>query len=312
MKKDIQQLFNEFIWECEFVKRLRPDTLQSYRQAFSTFAKLTPGVSLESLTPNMITTFFKTLQERKRIVGRGTVKIGVKTSTVGAYWRKLTCFFQWLELRNYISVNPFKVLTYPTPAYEDAKYLKKREIEKIITAIHASQGNSILVFKRNLVLFYLLLYCGLRKEEVMLLQIPDIDFERRLLTIRKESSKSGKTRQLPLHSTTLMHLKDYLKQRNEYTTPYLIVSKGTDDKLSYAGLKHLVDSIRKRSGVQFHLHQFRHTFAVNFLKTTNNIGHLRQLMGHKDIRMTMVYLRCINVDEIRGEIELMNIDNFLK
>jgi integrase len=73
----------------------------------------------------------------------------------------------------------------------------------------------------------------------------------------------------------------------------------------------LVKSVSKRAGVKFHLHQFRHTFAVNFLKSTNNIAHLMQLLGHKDIRMTMTYLRCLPTEGMRGGIESLTIEDFV-
>ncbi len=307
MRKSLQQLFQEFMYECEFARKSRPETLRGYRQTFEIFIKLLPDVSLEFLTPSTITHFFKILQERKRIVGKGIVKTGVKKSTVATYWSKLNNFFEWLRMKKYISVNPFSEMEYPTPVYEDRKFLRKEDVEKIITAIHNHSG-SLFLLKRNLVLFYILLFCGLRREELLLLQLRDIDIERRILTVRAETSKIPRTRYVPLHSQVILYLKDYLRERKHLTTPYLIVSSMRDDGLSYDGLKHLVCKLNRLSEVRFHLHQFRHTFAVNFLKGSNNIAKLKQLMGHKDIRMTIVYLRCLPTSEMRADIECMSID----
>lgn len=311
MKKDFQQLFDEFIYECEFVRKIRPETLRGYTQAYKTFVKLLPVVSLSQINASSITSFFKILQERKRIVGKGTIKTGIKKSTVASYWSKLNVYFVWLVTKGYIKENPFRGLKYPSPSYDDKKYLHKDEIEKILTAIHLNTNGNILLFKRNLVLFHLLLFSGLRKEEVMLLQIRDIDLERKMITVRAETSKSGKSRQLPLHTETLMHLKDYLLERKKYTTPNVIVSNKADSKLTYDGLKHLINKIRTASGVPFYLHQFRHTFAMNFLRSTNNIFKLKTLLGHKDIRVTTIYLRCMPPEEMRGDIETLNIENFI-
>jgi integrase/recombinase XerD len=310
MKKNLTELFQEFIWESEFVKKSRPATLQGYAQSFDTFLKLAPGASLETINPHFLMQFFKTLQERKRIVGRGGVRVGVKKSTIATYWNRLGAFFHWLRLKGYLKHNPFSTLTYPTPSYEDKKYLNKEDVERILNALYRNPGNPLLM-KRDLVMMHLLLFCGLRKEELMHLQLRDIDFERRMLTVRAETSKSGRTRQVPLHSSVLLHLRDYLKERIKYMTPYLIISAGRDDKLSYEGVKHLVNKWREKSGVRFHLHQFRHTFAVNFLKSSNNIVKLKQLLGHKDIRMTMIYLRCLPVDQMREDVEGMSIGQFI-
>lgn len=311
MKKNLQQLFDEFIYECEFVKRVRPATLHGYKYTFVTFTRLMPGLSLELITSDTMTQFFRLLQERKRIVGKGKIKTGIKNSTAASYWCKLNAFFSWLSLKGFISENPFKDMSYPKPSYEDKQYLKKEEIERILTAIHITHSKNMLLFKRNLIVFYLLLYCGLRKEELLLLQIRDIDFVRKTVTIRGETSKSGRTRHIPLHSSTMMHLQDYLKERKVFKTQYLIVSSRRDDRFSDDGLKHLVAKIKQISGIPFHLHQFRHTFAVNFLKATNNIFKLKLLLGHQDIKVTMLYLRCLPSDELRGDIEMLSIDTFI-
>lgn len=311
MRKDLHQLFNEFLYESEFVRKVRPETLRGYSHTFRLLIKIIPTVSLENLNTTTIAQFFKTLQERKRIVGRGILKIGIKKSTVATYWKKLNSFFKWLKAKQCIMENPFTDLSCPSPSYEDKKFLKKEDVEKIITAIHTHHDNNILILKRNLALFYLLLFCGLRREELMLLQIRDMDFERKLLTVRGDTSKSGRTRDIPLHSSTIMYLKDYILARKHYTTPYLIVSSTRDERFTLDGLRHLVTKIRNCSGVKFHLHQFRHTFAVNFLKTNNNIAKLKQLLGHKSIMMTMAYLRCLPTDELRGDIENMSIDNLI-
>ena len=114
-----------------------------------------------------------------------------------------------------------------------------------------------------------------------------------------------------MHSLLIRHLVDYLKDRREYKTPFLIVSKNRDDRLSNEGLKHIVIKLSTASGIKFHVHQFRHTFAVNFLKSSSNIAKLQQLLGHRDPSMTLQYVRCLPPHEMRQDIEIMRIDNFV-
>lgn len=310
MKKKLEQLFQEFLYESEFVRKVRPETLRGYSQTMKTFLKLMPCTSVNEITTPTITSFFKILEERKRVVGKGIIKSGIKKSTAATYWTKLNAFFSWLNMRGLIKENPFTALKFPTPSYEDKKYLKREDVEKILAAIHMHHNGNILLFKRNLVLFHLLLFCGLRKEELMHLQVQDIDIERKMLLVRGTNSKSGKSREIPLHYTTIMLLKDYFKERKAYKTSYLIVSQNRDAKLTYLGLRHLIDKVRRTSGISFHLHQFRHTFAVNFLRETNNIYKLQTLLGHNNIQVTTIYLRCMPVEEMRRDIDSLNIDKF--
>lgn len=311
MKKSISQLFEEFIFECEYARKLRPETLKGYRDEFRLLMSLKPNISIETITGREIADYFQILQNRKRIVGKGVVKTGVKKSTVANHWSRLNSFLRWLKRRNYISDNPLDGIKFPRPVYEDKKFLKREEIEKILTGILSNSSTSSLLLKRNLTIFYLLLFCGLRREELLLLQVRDIDLNRKIITIRAETSKIPRTRHLPIHSQLAYHLKEYLLERKRYTTPILIVSSTSDRGMSFAALKHWVQTLRNQIGIHFHLHRFRHTFAVNFLKHSNNIAKLKQLMGHSDIRMTIQYLRCLPTKEMRGDIESMNIDNLI-
>jgi site-specific recombinase XerD len=311
MKKTLEQMFEEFLFEAEFVKKTKPETLRGYKNTFTLFSRLCPNTKIENLNSHLVVTFFKTLQERKRSIGKGIIRTGIKKSTAATYWSKLNSFFTWLSEKGYLQSNPFETLAYPTPSYDDKKFLKKEEVEKIITAVYSHTSNNLLLLKRNLVIIYLLLFCGLRREELLSLQVRDIDLERKLLNVRGESSKSGRHRQVPLHSTVLLFLKDYLNTRKHYTTPYLIVSSESDKGLSRDGLRHLVLRLRRQSGVAFHLHQFRHTFAVNFLHTSNNLAKLQQLLGHRSIAMTLLYVRCLPVQTMREDIETMHLDTFI-
>lgn len=292
MKKSIQHALDEYMYDCEFVQKLQPETLRGHRQVFATLIKLQPDISLDTLSSHQLIEFFKILQERKRIVGKGKVVTTVKKSTVATYWSKFNTFFEWLKRKNYIEQNPLDLLTRPTPLYEDRQYLRKEEIERLLTSILLHSANNFLL-KRNLTTFYLFLLCGLRREELMQLQVRDIDLDKKMLTVRAETSKVKRTRYIPIHSQLAMSLADYLAARKQYTCQHLIVSSTADSRLTNDGLKHFISTISQASGVQFHVHQFRHTFAVNFLKTSNNIAKLQQLLGHKQVAMTLLYVRCL-------------------
>ena len=310
MRKELLQYFQEFIHEKKYVQKIYPNTILGYEHVVALLFKLVPDLTIETISTSKLVEFFRRLETRSRVVGKGVIKSGVKKSTVATYWTKLNTFFSWLEMKKIIGTNPLTGIPYPSPSYDNRKYLQKHDIEKIITAIHTGK-HTLFTFKRNLALLYLFIFCGLRKEEALNVYVQDIDFERNVLTVRGATSKSKLSRKIPLNSIVINHLKDYLSARRKYTTPYLIVSTARDGKLSPDGLKHLIQSLRVRSKVNFHVHQLRHTFAVNFLKASNNIVKLKMLLGHKNISMTLTYLRCMPVDEMREDVELLSIETFL-
>jgi len=295
------------MYECEFVQRLKPNTLQDYRQAFSVLMRLQPSTSIESMTPSTIALFFNQLQERNRKIGKGQIVTGIKKSTILTYWNKLNGFFAWMVLRGYLQCNPLLGLKRPHVIHDAQKFLDKDQIEKIIAAILTTAYNPFLL-KRNIVIFYLFLFCGLRRNELLLLQLRDIDLDKRMLTVRAITSKVERTRHIPLNSQLVLHLKDYISARKGYKTQYLITSSTRDTGLTPDGLKHLVAALKEASGIHFHVHQLRHTFAVNFLNYSGNIAKLQQLLGHTNPAMTLHYTMCLPPQTMRSDVENMSIE----
>lgn len=314
MKQDIKQLFEEFVQECEYSARLSEVTIRGYRSAFDLLVKMIPEIALDMITPAIMTRFFSKLQNRKRTVGRGYTKVGIKKSTVATYRGKLGSFFKWLEVREHIAENPFNKMKYPKVEYVDIKFLRKEQVEAIMTAItfHIEWKNS-LIRKRNLTLIAVPLYCGLRKGELIRLKLLDLDFERKTLTVRAENSKSRRDRVIPMNRFVVRILQDYLGERKkaQYLCPQLFVSNHGDLSFTLSGLKHTVDDMVKGSGQKFSMHQLRHTFAVNMIDKGCDIAKLQQLMGHKDIRQTAVYLRCLPTKVMKADVEKLNLDDLV-
>jgi hypothetical protein len=49
MRKELPELFDEFMYEYEFVRKVRPATITKYRQVFTVFHKLQPDCSTQTL-----------------------------------------------------------------------------------------------------------------------------------------------------------------------------------------------------------------------------------------------------------------------
>lgn len=125
----------------------------------------------------------------------------MKRSTIATYRSKLHKFFGRLKIKKCIKENPFDSMNYPNVRYEDKKFLKKEQIETILTAIDIKiEWRNHLVQKRNMAIICTLFCCGLRKSELLGLKTYDIDLGRKILTVRAETSKSKIDRVVPLNS----------------------------------------------------------------------------------------------------------------
>ncbi len=307
--RNLQELFQEYINECEYSKGLRPETTKTYRIVFDHFSKMMPEVTTtELLTRGMMNEFFKRISTRERIVGRDTIKTGLEDSTIKTYGTKLSTFFTWLIQQKIIAENPLEHIKLRHPQYKDKRALEDEEVRKIYSAI-VLHSTDPLMLKRDTAMVSILFFCGLRLGEFISLQVTDVNMETRKLTVRSETSKSKRVRYIPLHPTALLHLREYIKERNTngYRTADLFVSWNEDKGLSRAGLKHWVQRLIKLSGVKFHLHRFRHCFATNLARNDTQLVKISKLMGHTDIRMTMAYLRSIDAGDLEDDINKLSI-----
>jgi integrase len=107
------------------------------------------------------------------------------------------------------------------------------------------------------------------------------------------------------------HLQEYLSVRKAkgYKTPLLFSSHSADIGLTSHGLKHWVARITKLSGVRFHVHRFRHTFATNLAMQDVGIIKIQKLMGHADIKMTQTYLRSVSTEDMREDVNKLSFEN---
>src|SRR6266568_1126804 len=316
----LKPLHQEFMGYSRFTRQISPHTLRGYQNAFDLLLKRYPDITTAMLSPELLSGFFEWLQTRERTVGRGAIRQGVKKSTIATYWVKLTKFFSWLVLKGYLTANPLKnkALEFPRIRYDDRKYLERKDMKQILLAVSETiQWQNGLIRARNVAIIEVALYCGLRRTEILSLRVSDVDLTHGRLIVRAETSKSQMSRTIPLNSEVRQSLTEYLDERSRspilYPTPFLWVAGNKNAALRSEGLRYLVHMLCRESQVKFHLHQLRHTFAVNFLHSSGHSSFkLQGLLGHRSIVSTAIYTRCLPPEIVRADLERMaDVDNMV-
>lgn len=129
------------------------------------------------------------------------------------------------------------------------------------------------------------LHTGMRKTEVLTLRLGPTytDLEKRLITLGK--TKNDEPRFIPINDTLFSVLKDAAdgKQLGEYMF-------SSAEGGPYADVKTSFRTALKRAEIEdFHFHDLRHTFASNLVMNGVDLFAVKELLGHKDIKMTMKY-----------------------
>lgn len=152
----------------------------------------------------------------------------------------------------------------------------------------------------------LLAVTGMRVGEAIRLDRGDVDLNAGVLVVR--GTKFGKTRELPLHPTTVAALRAYLRKRDRYQPPaqtpaVLISPAGT--RLLYCNVQWTFQRLTQQAGLQPRsascrprIHDLRHSFAVHTLLDAYRDGHdvahrlaaLSTYLGHANPAGTYWYL----------------------
>jgi len=133
--------------------------------------------------------------------------------------------------------------------------------------------------------------CGLRRFELLNIKLQDVDLDRKMLHVRE--GKGRKDRYVPIGYHLARGLETYLNVER----PYVWLFNGKDNtgqlqRFSETGVQWVVKEAAKRAGIKKHVtsHVLRHTYATHLLEMGLDIMTLKDLLGHSDIKTTLVYL----------------------
>lgn len=211
-------------------------------------------------------------------------------------------FYNWLLFTKQVTTNPFEYVTSPKFNNKLPEFLTEKDVQYIVDE-NSKRTDKLAL--RDQALIELMYASGLRVSEIINLRIQDINFEKRVMTIK---GKGNKTRLVPFTKNSSITLNNYL----ELCRPLIISSHGISEdegyvfinnkglKLTERGIQYIVNRIEKKTGImiKLHPHMLRHSYATNLLAKGADLRMIQELMGHSSISTTAIYTH-VNIEEMK-------------
>lgn len=174
-------------------------------------------------------------------------------------------------------------------------HLNPKEIERIVLAASSTRHSL-----RDRCIIKALYWLGLRRSEVANLDIPDIDFERKLVTV---TGKGNKTRMIPIiNDEFLADLKLLIADKRKGC----VFESQKGKQISKRTINFLVDKLGKEAGVDnprprksaLNPHIFRHSIARLLKDKGFPIEYIQNILGHSSFKTTMDMYGTLSPDEM--------------
>lgn len=134
---------------------------------------------------------------------------------------------------------------------------------------------------------------GLRMNELRMLKISDVDFDRKRVHVRQ--GKGKKDRYVILSEFLANKLPQYLSKVKPII--YLFEGQTAAQPMGERSVQYVIAEALKRTEIKkdVSMHTLRHSFATHLLEDGIDIFSIQRLLGHADIRSTIIYLHVAEV-----------------
>ncbi|MFH0955786.1 MAG: site-specific tyrosine recombinase/integron integrase, partial [Candidatus Falkowbacteria bacterium] len=185
--------------------------------------------------------------------------------------------------------------------------IKRPKAEKrlpvVLSKIEVVKMINVLDNIKHQLIIKILFGSGLRVSELVDLKINDIDFIRKIITIRQ--GKGAKDRITIVSDNTLGDIEKYLLEYQPLV--YLFESHRAGEKLAVRSVQKIVSDAVNLAEVNPNAsaHSLRHGFATHLLESGTDIRYIQELLGHARLETTQIYTKVANnmIRDIKSPLE---------
>ncbi|MBE6976096.1 MAG: tyrosine recombinase XerC [Ruminococcaceae bacterium] len=196
----------------------------------------------------------------------------------------LKSFYKYLTVRTkQLAENPVADLEYPKLRKSLPKYLTLEQSAALLSAVSGQNE------KRDYAILMLFLNCGIRRSELVGLNLTDV-YEDRIRVV----GKGNKERIVYFGSACRKAIDAYLPERNKkvLTDNRALFGSRNGNRISTDAVHSLVKKALLKAGLdatQFSAHKLRHTAATMMLSGGVDVKTVQEVLGHENLNTTQIY-----------------------
>ena len=208
--------------------------------------------------------------------------------------RKLSAiksFYKYLTVRTkQLEENPVADLEYPKLRKSLPRYLTLEQSAALLKAVSGQNE------KRDYAILMLFLNCGIRRSELVGLNLTDV-YEDRIRVV----GKGNKERFVYFGSACRKAIDAYLEERNQkvLTDNRALFGSRDGNRISVTAVHRLVKKALLQAGLdstQFSAHKLRHTAATMMLSGGVDVKTVQEVLGHENLNITQIYTHIENTE----------------
>lgn len=276
LAKDYHPCPDEYLLKLELM-RYSNNTVRAYVNCFEAFINFYSDIDPLSINEFEVRYYLQKLIQE----GKSDSYVNQALNSIKFFYEKV----HGMPNRFYSIERPRKKVLLP-------QVISKEEVKAII-----AHTNNI----KHKCIASLLYTSGLRRNELLNLEVNDIISDRMMVRVRQ--GKGNKDRYTILSHTTLKDLRRYYL---EYRPDIYLFEGASGQRYSSSSVLSIIVSAAKRAGITKRVtpHMLRHSFATHLLENGTDIRHIQLLLGHNSTKTTEIYTHV-------AEKSFMKIDDLL-
>lgn len=311
--QDCPQILRDFLTYHETIKGQSPKTISEYYldlRMFLRFIKLMRNdmpihMRLEEIdirnidldfvrtvTTSEVYDFLSYLANDRTPDPDATVpQYGISPTSRARKLSALKSFYKYLTVRTkQITENPVADLEYPKLRKSLPKYLTLEQCKALLDAVSGPNE------KRDYAILILFLNCGIRRSELVGLNLTDV-YEDRIRVV----GKGNKERFVYFGTSCRQAIDAYLPERNKkvLTDNRALFGSRDNNRISVTAVHRLVKKYLLMAGLDpenFSAHKLRHTAATMMLSGGVDVKTVQEVLGHENLNTTQIYTHIENTE----------------